>query len=94
MASTARLGLKHVTSTEVTVKRQRRNGLYSPFGIETSLLPLVWRCPGSVGMASTARLGLKRQNGHGQDEVNQGRNGLYSPFGIETRYLMLPQGVR
>ncbi len=42
----------------------RRNGLYSPLGIETKkhLLPVNLAPP--VGMASTARLGLKHYNCH------------------------------
>ncbi len=55
MASTARLGLKQANARSLTVSVSRRNGLYSPFGIETILPPP----PTRVGMASTARLGLK-----------------------------------
>ena len=35
MACGARLGLKHLFSATATLKVLRRNGLWSPFGIET-----------------------------------------------------------
>ncbi len=59
MASTARLGLKRIASQTKQRSWPSRNGLYSPFGIETSLNPHD-RNNDTVGMASTARLGLKR----------------------------------
>src|SRR5574337_1453306 len=84
MASTARLGLKRCHDNSNRLVGNRRNGLYSPFGIETLQEPSVRKLLNMVGMASTARLGLKHANLGILRTQGQGRNGLYSPFGIET----------
>ncbi len=65
----------------------RRNGLYSPFGIETFRSNTYSPHLILVGMASTARLGLKRRYQAASLRGHCRRNGLYSPFGIETKLL-------
>ncbi len=48
MASTARLGLKQAYFVVRPIGERRRNGLYSPFGIETMLC----QPPGPLRVAS------------------------------------------
>ncbi len=60
MASTARWGLKRPLLCYPRVGHRRRNGLYSPLGIETVQKIGIFASPLIVGMASTARWGLKR----------------------------------
>ncbi len=86
MASTARLGLKLAMVWLLSLAHLGRNGLYSPFGIETAQVGLNLTIGGLVGMASTARLGLKPPFLSSLVVYRTCRNGLYSPFGIETSH--------
>ncbi len=84
MASTARLGLKPKTILNVGAVVQGRNGLYSPFGIETEIASLYAETyPGRNGLYSP--FGIETTKTFMPILASlPGRNGLYSPFGIET----------
>ncbi len=84
MASTARLGLKLQRLTRATGHTSRRNGLYSPFGIETEIASLYAETyPGRNGLYSP--FGIETTKTFMPILASlPGRNGLYSPFGIET----------
>ena len=85
MAWEARSGLKRFFAVHLTVLNEWcRNGLGSPFGIETreGMSP-PWQVI-RAGMAWDARSGLKQRKLHLIDDLAIRRNGLGSPFGIET----------
>ena len=66
----------------------RRNGLGSPFGIETPSQLFTVSNPYAGEMAWEARSGLKRKAERVYKAcIAKGRNGLGSPFGIETSRL-------
>src|SRR6266516_2482361 len=92
MASTARWGLKRIAKQTVPKLQQRRNGLYSPLGIET----IQWQ---KYQIPRVSRNGLDSPLGIETNvqpkynaQANPSRNGLYSPLGIETQSSCLAPG--
>ncbi len=59
MACGARSGLKPPFITDEQRGYIGRNGLWSPFGIETDMVTHLWTVVVKVGMACGARSGLK-----------------------------------
>ncbi len=86
MASTARLGLKHISNDRTTGDPYAHVGMASTarLGLKHSCFSLTVLVIVQVGMASTARLGLKLSASSSGRLATSCRNGLYSPFGIET----------
>jgi len=84
MACGARWGLKRKTAFMARESRSWLNGLWSPLGIETLMLPeLPFAWQGLNGLGSP--LGIETiPHGFVHPPSPRGLNGLGSPLGIET----------